>query len=73
MTKEKDWCAWQRKAEIEPDLFKREGIYREGLKDFPESAELTYNFANFRQNSSIAKHWISTRMTQIASATSRSS
>jgi tetratricopeptide (TPR) repeat protein len=48
MTKEKDWCAWQRKAAAEPDLAKREEIYRESLRDFPDSAELIYNFANFR-------------------------
>src|ERR1017187_4470619 len=47
LTKEKDWWAWQLKANAEPDLEKAEAIYREGLKDFPESAELTGNFANF--------------------------
>ncbi|MGA3283921.1 MAG: tetratricopeptide repeat protein [Verrucomicrobiota bacterium] len=47
LTKEKDWWAWQLKANAEPDPKKAEAIYREGLKDFPESAELTGNFALF--------------------------
>jgi Tfp pilus assembly protein PilF len=47
LTKEKSWWAWQLKVNVEPDPEKAEAIYREGLKDFPESAELTGNFANF--------------------------
>jgi Tfp pilus assembly protein PilF len=47
MKKEKNWWAWQLKADAEPDPVKAEAIYREGLKDFPESAELTGNFAVF--------------------------
>ena len=47
LTKEKAWWAWQLKADAEPDQVKAEAIYREGLKDFPESAGLTGNFANF--------------------------
>jgi tetratricopeptide (TPR) repeat protein len=50
LTKEKDWWAWQLKANAEPDPGKCEAIYREGLKDFPESAELTGNFALFMKN-----------------------
>jgi protein O-mannosyl-transferase len=47
LTKEKNWWAWQLKADAEPDLEKREAIFRAGLEDFPESAELMGNFANF--------------------------
>jgi tetratricopeptide (TPR) repeat protein len=47
LTKEKDWRAWELKARAETDTAKREAIYKEGLKDFPSSAELTGNFANF--------------------------
>jgi tetratricopeptide (TPR) repeat protein len=47
LTKEKDWWAWQLKADGEADPEKAEAIYREGLKDFPESAGLTGNFALF--------------------------
>jgi tetratricopeptide (TPR) repeat protein len=47
LTKEKDWWAWQLKANAEPDPVKQEAIYCEGLKDFPESAELAGNFAVF--------------------------
>jgi hypothetical protein len=47
LTKEKDWWAWNLKAKAENDLVKEEGIYRDGLNDFPESVELTVNFANF--------------------------
>jgi tetratricopeptide (TPR) repeat protein len=49
LTKEKDWWAWELKAKAEPDPAKREAIYREGLKDFPESVELIGNFAIFFQ------------------------
>jgi tetratricopeptide (TPR) repeat protein len=47
LTKEKGWWAWQLKANAEPDPKKAEAIYRDGLKDFPESTELAGNFANF--------------------------
>jgi tetratricopeptide (TPR) repeat protein len=47
LTKEKDWWAWQLKADAEPDPAKQEAIFHEGLNDFPESAELTGNFALF--------------------------
>lgn len=47
LTKEKDWWAWQLKADAEPDPAKREAVFRAGLDDFPESSELTGNFANF--------------------------
>ena len=47
LTKEKNWWAWQLKAYAEPDLSKREAIFRAGLADFPESDGLTGNFANF--------------------------
>lgn len=47
LTKEKSWWAWQLKANAEPDLEKREAIYREGIEDFPQSARLAANFAFF--------------------------
>ncbi len=47
MKKEKSWWAWQLKADAEKDPAKQEAIYREGMKDFSESAELTGNFALF--------------------------
>ncbi len=50
LTKEKDWWAWQLKANAEPDPEKAEIIYSEGLNDFPDSDELTGNFALFMQN-----------------------
>jgi tetratricopeptide (TPR) repeat protein len=50
LTKEKDWWAWQLKANAENDPAKAEAIYREALNDFPESVELTGNFALFLQN-----------------------
>ncbi len=43
----KDWWAWDLDAEAEQDPQKREAIYREGLKQFPDSAELNGNFALF--------------------------
>jgi Flp pilus assembly protein TadD len=49
LTKEKDWWGWQLKANAESDPVKRESIYREGLAEFPESGELTGNFALFRE------------------------
>ncbi len=47
LTKEKDWWAWQLKANAEPDPERREAIFREGMNDFPNSANLAGNFANF--------------------------
>lgn len=47
LTKEKNWWAWQLKANGEPDPAKREAIFRAALEDFPNSAELSGNFANF--------------------------
>jgi len=47
LTKEKTWWAWELKAKTEPDLARREAIYRDGIEDFPASAELTGNFALF--------------------------
>lgn len=49
LTKEKDWWAWQLKANAEADPATQEAIYREGLRDFPESSELTANFALFME------------------------
>ena len=45
--KEVNWWAWELKARAEFDAAAREIIYRDGLRDFPESPELTGNFANF--------------------------
>jgi len=47
LTKEKDWWAWQLKVNVESDIDKKEALYRDGLKDFPESPELTGYFAIF--------------------------
>lgn len=59
LTKEKNWWAWELKATAEEDSRKREAIYRAGLEDFPQSAELVGNFANFmytvRKNSDEAE------------------
>lgn len=49
LTMERDWWAWQLKANAEPDPVKQEAIYREGLRDFPLSSELTSNFALFME------------------------
>ncbi|HXU35751.1 MAG TPA: tetratricopeptide repeat protein [Blastocatellia bacterium] len=49
LTNEKDWWAWQLKADTEPDLEKREAIFRAGLEDFPRSAELIGSFALFME------------------------
>ncbi len=50
LAKHKDWSAWQLKAYDETDPVKKEAIFREGLKHFPESADLACNFANFMVN-----------------------
>jgi len=47
LTKEKNWWAWQLKADAEPDPAKREAIYRAALDDFPQNPELMGNLANF--------------------------
>jgi tetratricopeptide (TPR) repeat protein len=47
LTKEEGWWAWVLKDRAETDPIKREIIYREGLADFPESAELNCTFAIF--------------------------
>jgi Tfp pilus assembly protein PilF len=51
---EQHWWYWERKVQEEKDPDKKEALYREGLKQLPNSAELTGNFANFltdvRQN-----------------------
>ena len=47
LTKERDWWAWQLKADAEPDPTKKEAIFRAALEDFPKSAELNGNFAVF--------------------------
>jgi protein O-mannosyl-transferase len=47
--REKNWWAWELKARKEPDLEKREAIYREGISDFPNCPELIGNFAMFMQ------------------------
>lgn len=41
------WWSWQLKANREPDLEKREQIYREGVRALPKSVELNGNFALF--------------------------
>ncbi len=43
----KSWWAWEMQASAESDLDKRNEIYLQGLKQFPQSAELTCNYANF--------------------------
>lgn len=50
LTREKDWWAWQLKADAEIEPSTKEKIFQEGLKDFPESAELTGNFALYMAN-----------------------
>jgi tetratricopeptide (TPR) repeat protein len=47
ITKEKDWWSWQLKAYEEFDPKRREAVFREALKDFPDSVELMANFAEF--------------------------
>jgi len=47
LTKEESWWSWQLKANAESDPVKKQAIFNEGLNDFPNSAELACNFANF--------------------------
>ncbi|MBQ0959030.1 tetratricopeptide repeat protein [Ideonella sp. 4Y11] len=44
------WWAWELKAKAEPDLVKRDSLYREGIRLFPNSAELAGNYALFLEN-----------------------
>lgn len=44
---EQSWWAWDMKAYAEPDLEIRRGIYLEGLKHFPTSADLIGKYAFF--------------------------
>jgi len=41
------WWAWELKASQEPDPTKREKIYRDAEKKYPNSADLLGNFAAF--------------------------
>jgi len=50
LTKEKGWWAWSMKAHAEKDPEKQEVIYREGIKDFPDSADLIGDFARFMED-----------------------
>ena len=45
--REDSWWSWDLRASAELDPKKQESIYRQGLEQFPESAELTGNLANF--------------------------
>jgi tetratricopeptide (TPR) repeat protein len=45
--REKSWWAWGLKAEAEKDPDKRQQIYAQGVKQFPESPELIGDFALF--------------------------
>lgn len=49
LTKEKNWWAWQLKANAEQDPERKEAVFWEGLEDFPESHELINNFALFME------------------------
>ncbi|WFP49988.1 hypothetical protein PL263_18035 [Methylomonas sp. EFPC3] len=46
----KSWWDWEIKAKQAKDADERERIYRAGLAQFPDSAGLTGNFANFMKN-----------------------
>ena len=41
------WWAWEMKAQATPGLDERKLVYLEGLRQFPRSAELVGNYANF--------------------------
>ncbi len=43
----KSWWAWQMQASAESDLDKRNEIYLQGLKQFPQNANITGNYALF--------------------------
>jgi tetratricopeptide (TPR) repeat protein len=44
------WSAWQIRANAEPEEEKRNEIYLEGIKLFPNSPQLAGNYANFLQD-----------------------
>ncbi len=46
----KDWWSFELLASSESDPDKKEEIYLQGLKEFPDSAELTGNYALFQKN-----------------------
>jgi Tfp pilus assembly protein PilF len=50
LTKEKTWWTWGLKAKAASDNRTREEIYREGLADFPKSAELITEMAVFLES-----------------------
>ncbi len=45
VARERTWWHWELRAEEEQDLDRREATYREGLQQFPNSAELMNNLA----------------------------
>ena len=47
VAREGGWWSWELRASAESDPERREQIYRRGLEQFPDSAELTGNFAVF--------------------------
>ncbi len=46
----KSWWSWEMLASAESDIAKRDAIYKNGLREFPDSAALTGNYANFLKN-----------------------
>lgn len=46
----RSWWAWELQAQSAVDLDERDRIYLEGLRQFPRSAELFGNYANFLKN-----------------------
>lgn len=47
---EKPWWMWAREAASEPDIEKRDFIYRQALDALPNSVELMVSYANFLTN-----------------------
>lgn len=47
LSSSRSWWAWQTKAKSEPDKDKRKLLYLEGMKKFPDSAELAGHYASF--------------------------
>lgn len=45
-----NWWEWHQRAEKESSPSQREKIYREGIRHYPQSAQLHGNFANFMKN-----------------------
>lgn len=41
------WWAWEQKTRLETDPARREIVYRQGIQQYPQSAELHNNFAAF--------------------------